>query len=136
MSHSPSSKPTGLTNELAKERNRAASERTMTAWIQNSLTLIGLGVAFDRVYGAVVRTFPNVNPTISREFATYFGLGAIATGLFLLLLVAIEYPLKLKAIERDDYLYVSATPSLIIIVAAIFIFGFFGFIFVLLNLGS
>jgi len=136
MSSSPSKRPTGFTNELAKERNRAASERTMTAWIQNSLTLIGIGVAFDQVYNAVSRTFPDANPTITREFASYFGLGAIAVGLFLLLLVAIEYPVKLKAIERDDYLYVSASPSLAIIIAAVFIFGFFGFIFVLLNLSS
>lgn len=35
-----SNKPTGDTNELAKERNRVAAERTLTSWIQNCLILI------------------------------------------------------------------------------------------------
>jgi putative membrane protein len=39
----------GTTNELAKERNRAAAERTMNSWIGNCLGLIGVGVAFDQI---------------------------------------------------------------------------------------
>ena len=32
-----------LANELAKERNRAAAERTLMAWIRTALSLIGFG---------------------------------------------------------------------------------------------
>ena len=45
MTPSQPNKLRGSTNELAKERNRAAAERTMTTWIQNCLTLIGFGFA-------------------------------------------------------------------------------------------
>ncbi len=34
-----------LSNELAKERSRQASDRTLMAWVRTSLSLIGFGFA-------------------------------------------------------------------------------------------
>jgi putative membrane protein len=43
--------------ELAKERNRAAEERTLMAWIRTSLSLIGFGVGVERIVAAIYQCF-------------------------------------------------------------------------------
>ena len=40
---SVSVKKTSTTNELARERNRAAADRTLMAWIRTSIAMIGFG---------------------------------------------------------------------------------------------
>jgi putative membrane protein len=42
-----------LTNELAKERNQAAAERTMMAWIRTNLSLISFGFGLDKIIAAI-----------------------------------------------------------------------------------
>ena len=44
-----------LTNELAKERNRAAAERTLMAWIRTALALISFGFGLDKIIAAIER---------------------------------------------------------------------------------
>ena len=38
-----------LTNELARERNREAADRTLLAWIRTSLAMISLGFGIERL---------------------------------------------------------------------------------------
>jgi putative membrane protein len=45
-----------ITNELAKERNREAAERTLMAWIRTSLSLISFGFGVDKIVGAINRS--------------------------------------------------------------------------------
>ena len=42
-----------VTNELAKERNREAAERTFMAWIHTSISLIGFGFGIDAIVEAL-----------------------------------------------------------------------------------
>ncbi|MGF1494241.1 MAG: YidH family protein [Microcoleaceae cyanobacterium] len=133
MTSSPTPKPTGVTNELVKERNRAASERTMTSWIQNCMTIIGFGFGFDQIYRAVDVTFPNAVPTDGMFFAQSIGLIVVALGVVMLLIAIIEYPVKLNAIEKDDYIYRPAYPSNILIVAGVVLFGILSAIGVLVS---
>ena len=41
---------TSQTNQLAKERTREASDRTLMAWIRTSISLIGFGFAIAKTY--------------------------------------------------------------------------------------
>lgn len=45
-----------LTNELPKERNRAAANRTMMAWIRTCLSLISFGFGLDKIINAINRS--------------------------------------------------------------------------------
>ena len=40
---------TSVANELARERNREAAERTLMAWIRTALSLIGFGFGFGKL---------------------------------------------------------------------------------------
>ncbi len=95
--------PKNLTNELAKERNRAAAERTLMAWIRTSLSLISFGFGIDRITEALERNHPEINNPwrISR----IVGLAFIALGTGAMTAAIVEHQDVLKAIRRDDYLY-------------------------------
>ncbi|MDM9382396.1 DUF202 domain-containing protein [Chlorogloeopsis sp. ULAP01] len=105
MNTSPSPKPTITTTELAKQRNRAAAERTLTSWIQNCLSLIAFGIAFDRIFAALNQTFPKQNTQINSQWTSIIGLSAIAFGIFLLVLAIVGYLINVKSLNQEDYLY-------------------------------
>ena len=116
-------KPTGITNELAKERNRAAAERTLTSWIQNSIALIGFGIAFDEIFVALQQNFSQENWTLIIKFAHLVGLILIASGIGLQVLAMIQYHIEVKSIEVEDYI-TRPTGSLNLAVSiAIVLFG-------------
>lgn len=116
--------PTGITNELAKERNRVAAERTLTSWIQNCLSLIGFGIAFDRIFVALDRALPTNNPIINARLATIIGLSAIAIGIFLLVLAIIAYLIQVRSLDLKDYLHKPIhSYHLLVVVCAVTLFG-------------
>ncbi|RAM51600.1 MAG: hypothetical protein C6Y22_11120 [Hapalosiphonaceae cyanobacterium JJU2] len=119
-----SQKTITTTNELAKERNRAAAERTLTSWIQNCLSLIGFGIGFDRIFNALNESIPKHNPRIAMELTHIIGLSAIALGIFLLILAMIGYLIKVKSLERDEYSYKSTyIVNLSVFVISVILFG-------------
>ncbi|KKD39901.1 MAG: DUF202 domain-containing protein [Limnoraphis robusta] len=127
------SKPTGATNELAKERNRAAAERTIASWIQNSVTLIGLGIAFEQIFEALETTFPLQSRVIILKYSQILGLSLIALGIALLIIAIIQHRIIIKSIERDNYISISSRPLNIAIGSAVFIFGVAAVIVILLS---
>ena len=69
--------------ELAKERNRAAEERTLMAWIRTSLSLIGFGFGIDRIIAAIQQSLGDaVNPV---RLTRILGLSFVALGTFAML---------------------------------------------------
>lgn len=127
-----SSRPTGTTTELAKERNRAAAERTITSWIQNSLALIGFGIAFDQIFDALQQTFSQESWVLIMKLAHVLGLSLIALGIGLLVLAMIQHYIEVKSIERDDYIVSSSRPLNIAVGSAVFVFGVAASIIILL----
>lgn len=121
----PPDRPINLTNELAKERNRAAAERTITSWIQNSIALIGFGIAFERIFNAISETFPQNAPIVNELVSEVIGLGAIGFGLFMLGMAVITYYRTIRYLEREDYLYRAERFSdlFLIMASSVILFG-------------
>ncbi|HMD01750.1 MAG TPA: DUF202 domain-containing protein [Candidatus Baltobacteraceae bacterium] len=113
-----SENPTSATTELAKERNRAATERTLTSWIQNSLALIAFGLAFDRIISALIHA-----PASDGRAASFVSLGAIGLGVFLLLLAI--------AVHRNEQLSFRLS---VLSAGAVILFGLVALVSLLLKI--
>jgi putative membrane protein len=127
MSDSSSQKLFETTNELAKERNRAAAERTMNSWIGNCLGLIGVGVAFDQINQSLRERFPDASYIIAEDVSHIVGMTFVGVGIVLLVFALLQHRLEIKTIEREDYVLLSISTLNRIVVAAIVLLGFSGF---------
>ena len=124
----------GATNELAKERNRAAAERTLITWIQNCVSLIGFGIAFEEILAAIEKPFNDTNILLKIQAVQFLSLTFIMVGILLLGSATIQYCLEVKSIERDDYLSLSSHRLNFAITLAIAIFGCLSFLAVFIKL--
>lgn len=113
----------GPTNELAKERNRAAAERTIVSWIQNCLTLIGIGYAIDQISLALEQKFPERNQFIEIELTHLISLIMITLGIALLIIAMVQHHLQVKSIKQEDYFFSPSRPLNMLVVIAIVTFG-------------
>lgn len=124
--------PRNLTNELAKERNRAAAERTLLAWIRTSLSLIGFGFGIDQIVTAIQRT-RRLNDVETMYLSRIIGLAFIAVGLYAVLSAAIEHRRELRRIQRDDYLYTSRRSNALSVAIALMVIGIFAFLGIIIS---
>jgi putative membrane protein len=131
MSASQPQKLFGTTNELAKERNRAAAQRTINTWIGNCLSFIGIGVAIDQISRALRQRFPEVDPLMTETAAQITSMVFIGVGLVLLFLALMQHRLEIKTIEREDYILLSVNALNRIVVAAILLTGCLAFFTIL-----
>lgn len=119
--------------ELAKERNRAAAERTLMAWIRTCLSLIGFGFGVDRIITAlqksVVGNYFN-NPLFLTRI---LGLSFIGIGTVAIILAAIEHRQELQHIKQENYRYKSRSSLAFMVAISISITGLFAFIGILLK---
>jgi putative membrane protein len=123
---------TGSTNELAKERNRAAAERTIAGWIQNSLTLIGFGLAVDQIAPAFSQYLPQ-QPALTAQLARLMGLSCVGTSIVLLGVALLQHWVEIKAIEQDDYVVLPSYPLNGLAIGAVLIFAGFAVVGILLS---
>jgi putative membrane protein len=115
-----------ITNELARERNRAAAERTLNAWLGTCLSLIGLGLAVDQIFRSLRQRFPAINPAITQETASLIGLGFVTLGLLLLGFALIQHRLEISRMEGHHYLLASVYALNRLVVPAILLLGMAG----------
>jgi putative membrane protein len=97
-----------LTNELARQRNRDAAERTLMAWIRTCLSLISFGFGLDKIVAAIDRATGSAGP---RSGVIAVALAFVFTGILSMAVATIEHLRELKRLRRDDFVYVE-TPRL------------------------
>jgi putative membrane protein len=131
MSTSQPQRLFGTTNELAKERNRAAAQRTLNAWIGNCLSLIGIGVAGEQIAHSLQYRFPDSDPVTLELTAKMVGLVLVGVGIGLLAFALIQHHLEIKTIEREDYVLSSVHALNRVAVVAIVVLGLAGFFTIL-----
>jgi putative membrane protein len=95
---------TSLTNELARERNREAADRTLLAWIRTSLAMISLGFGIERL-GQAALGFDGDVVGFSLFKTRMAGATLIVLGIAATLAGIWEHRHVLKAILDADYRY-------------------------------
>lgn len=96
--------PISLTNELARERNREAADRTLLAWIRTSLAMISLGFGIERL-GQAALSLDGKSAGFSPLKTQVFGTTLILLGIAATLAGMWEHRGVLAAISREDYRY-------------------------------
>jgi putative membrane protein len=122
------SPPPNIQAELARERNRAAAERTLMAWIRTSLSLIAFGFGIDRIVAAIHGLYPEtrIQPV---QLSRFLGLAFILLGIYAMIMAAIEHHQELRRIQRQESYRYRPRRSLSFIVAISMIgIGIFAFV--------
>ena len=123
--------------ELAKERNRAAQERTLMAWIRTSLTLISFGFGIDSIVSILSQQLGGALNTI--RLTRILSISFIALGTCAMLAATTDYRRQLRKIQRNDLLYQSRiSPTLIVayflaVLGTVALFGIIMSIFVVVS---
>ena len=91
-----------LTNELARQRNRNAAERTLMAWIRTCLSLISFGFGLDKIINALGRDTDN---RLTRLGVTPIAMTFVLTGIVAMIAATLQHRRELKRLARDEYVY-------------------------------
>ena len=102
--------PSSLANELARERNREAADRTLLAWIRTSLAMISFGFGIERLGQAAVGFDGTARRLLAAQDAARRG-GADRAGHRGDARRDVGAPARARgAIVRDDYRYADRPP--------------------------
>ncbi|CAK6694300.1 MULTISPECIES: YidH family protein [unclassified Synechococcus] len=115
-----------LNNELAKERNRAAAERTMMAWIRTCLSLISFGFGLDKIIGAINRSRFDGSAHASLS-VRLVAIGFVLIGILAMAAATRQHLRTLKLIRRDDFVYVDQRSITVFTAIALTIIGIVAF---------
>jgi len=119
-----------LTNELAKERNRAAYDRTLMAWIRTAISLIGFGLAIAKSYEYIqMDEMEETGRFIDQIHAPlWFGMSFILLGMLCILGGVIQYVKVVKQIQTGEFTYGGPRPLAKIVALILLIIGIFALI--------
>src|SRR3954451_5377396 len=93
-----------LANELAKESNREAAERTLMAWIRTALSLIGFGFGIGKLDAYLQRAGLHTRFDLPHS-SLIFGASFIVVGILGVLAAIVQPPGILKRLSRGDFAY-------------------------------
>ncbi len=123
--------PINVTNELAKERNRAAADRTLMAWIRTALSLIGFGFGIGKLqtYLEMSGVHTHLDPVRS---SLIFGESFIVLGILGLLAAIIQHVRIMNRLAQPDFAYRAMRPITVTVAIVLLLIGAFGFLAILL----
>jgi putative membrane protein len=119
------------TDELARERNRAAADRTLMAWIRTSIAMIGFGFGI----GKITDTMEKANASTYADpihSAQIFGEALITLGVVSLLAAVVQYWRIVKRIDSEQFVYTQSRALPMMTAISLLLIGLFGFIGILL----
>ncbi|MCF8131684.1 MAG: DUF202 domain-containing protein [Cyanobacteriota bacterium] len=92
-----------MTDELAKQRNRDAAERTLMAWIRTCLSLISFGFGLDKIVAAI-RSRGGVR--MHAEWGVrLIAIAFILTGVIAMVAATRQHGRNLRRLLRDNFTY-------------------------------
>jgi len=119
-----------LTNELAKERNRAAYDRTLMAWIRTAISLIGFGFAIATSYEYIhMETLERTGRFLDVIHAPlWFGISFILLGMLCILGGVIQHLKVLRQIQSSKFTSTESKPLAKIVALILLLIGVFALI--------
>lgn len=90
--------------ELARERTRAAADRTLMAWIRTALSLISFGFGVGKVFDLLAEAFPEKHLDPLRA-SLVVAISLVTLGVLSLLGAIIQYWQMLKRLEQGAFTY-------------------------------
>ena len=121
---------TSVANELARERNREAAERTLMAWIRTALSLIGFGFGIGKLDAYLKASGLHTRFDLPHS-SLIFGASFIVVGIFGLLAAIVQHVRVLNRLSRPDFAYNAMRPIAMTVAALLILIGVFGLIAIL-----
>lgn len=114
-------------DELARERNHLAAERSLLSFVRSSLTLISIGIGVDRVVSAIAPGGRFID-----IWAYLLSLVLVGLGITTLVLAIRDHRGEMQRLNAPVYLYtprwpLGATTGLLVLMIGILAFFWLGF---------
>lgn len=123
-----------LVNELARERSRQATERTLMAWVRTALALIGFGFGIAQFRDLVGQAGGAGRPLEQVNSAFIFGLSFIILGIAGLSAATYQHWRILEQIKQNRFDYTGFRPLVLIAAILLIIIGLFGLVVIVLRI--